>query len=127
MSAALLAGLAQATGTTGYYRHASRLVYSDGVRYLAEHAACYWLLDIVWSLWWEAKAGAVLSAKRDLVCTLTVDLVAKCAVFHAKAWDDSLLYTQVIAYTDFPLEAIMLYVSYDACLDEHVILLPSED
>ncbi len=107
-----MAGLAQATGTTGYYRHAPRLVYTDGVRYLAEHAACYWLLDIVWSLWWEPRVAAVLRAQEHLVCTLQVDLEAQRGTLTASAWgSDAVLYTQIIPYTDFPLEAITLYSS----------------
>ncbi len=41
------AELAQFTGTEQYYKHLGGLVYTDGVKYLAEKAGSYWLLDII--------------------------------------------------------------------------------
>jgi hypothetical protein len=39
------ATLAQFTGTTQYWRVARQFVITDGVKYLAESAACFWLID----------------------------------------------------------------------------------
>ena len=39
------AALAQFTGTERYYRIAPKFLITDGVKYLAENAGCYWLLD----------------------------------------------------------------------------------
>jgi hypothetical protein len=44
---ALLAELAQFTGTQGYTRITRRHLLTDGARYLADHAECYWLVDAV--------------------------------------------------------------------------------
>jgi hypothetical protein len=39
------ADLSHFTGTNQYYRHwAMRLVYTDGVKYIADDADAYWLL-----------------------------------------------------------------------------------
>ena len=35
--------LAQFTGTTQYYRILPTFVVTDGVKYLMDHAECYWL------------------------------------------------------------------------------------
>ena len=37
--------LAQFTGTAQYWRVARQFVITDGVKYLAESAACFWLID----------------------------------------------------------------------------------
>jgi hypothetical protein len=39
------ATLAQFTGTAHYWRVARQFVITDGVKYLAESAACFWLID----------------------------------------------------------------------------------
>ena len=46
------AELRQFCGTENWYRHPlnPRLVYTDGVQYLAEKAGAYWLIDVVASV-----------------------------------------------------------------------------
>ena len=40
--------LAQFTGTSTYFKHWTRkIVYTDGVQYLAEQAGAYWLVDLI--------------------------------------------------------------------------------
>ncbi len=41
--------LGQFTGTEHYYRHGlfRNVVYTDGVQFLAEEAAAYWLIDAI--------------------------------------------------------------------------------
>ena len=46
-SSALLAELAQFTGTQTYTRITRRHLLTDGARYLADQAECYWLMDAV--------------------------------------------------------------------------------
>jgi hypothetical protein len=44
----LLAGLAMHTGTATWFRHwTGSLVYTEGVKYLAETFGAYWLIDLV--------------------------------------------------------------------------------
>ena len=39
--------LAQFTGTEKHYRISRRHLLTDGTRYLAEKAACFWMMDAV--------------------------------------------------------------------------------
>ena len=39
--------LSQFNGTDNYYTHLFGIVYTDGIRYLAEECQCYWLIDLV--------------------------------------------------------------------------------
>jgi hypothetical protein len=39
--------LGQFTGTSRYYRISHRHLLTDGTRYLAEQAACFWLMDAI--------------------------------------------------------------------------------
>ena len=42
--------LAHFSGTKHYHRTHSGLLVTDGVKYLADQAGAYWLLDIIWSV-----------------------------------------------------------------------------
>ncbi len=103
--------LSQFTGTAKYYKHfTGSLVYTDGVKYLADKAGAHWLIDIVASYRrkepfqvWELKV-----ADQKGVVTMKEDT------------DKPELVKQKIPFTDFPLESITLY------LIDGVLLLPSE-
>ena len=44
----LKSNLSQFTGTEQWWKHSlSDMTYTDGVRYFAKEAGCYWFLDIV--------------------------------------------------------------------------------
>ncbi len=108
--------LDQFTGTENYYRHGSGLLYTDGVKYVAEEGKAYWLIDAIasyqrelkserlrefqlWELRVQDRQG-VLTCKEDSDCPEVV--------------------RQEIEFTDFPLDYIKLYV------ESGVVLLPSE-
>lgn len=112
--------LQQFTGTEKLYRHPlSKLVYTDGVKYLADAAGAYWLIDAVGSyqtrpelrgerlqMWRLERDGdrARLTCSRDIENGRPVDVYV----------------TQDITFTDFPLAGVTLYVA------DGVLLLPSE-
>ena len=114
--------LNQFCGTTQYYRYLLGLKLTDGVKYLADEAGAYWLLDIIASYQtdkkirtepfqvWELKLSLdnATTGKHEAVVTMKTDT------------DHPLLVEQQIEYTDFPLDFITLY------LIDGVILLPSE-
>lgn len=114
----LTANLMQFTGTIQYYRWSvlfPKALLTDGTKYLAENAGCFWLMDVVASH--LAKYGdvfgvATLKRKGD-GCTFTLD--DGNGKVHA---------TQEIEYTDFPLDSIKLYVVWDT--QNWTIMLPSE-
>jgi len=99
-------------GTTNYYKHwLGKMLYTDGVCYLVEHGAA-WLVDAiashqvncpqtfqVWELIVRDSKG-MLTMKED---------TGKPELVH-----------QDLEYTDFPLDAITLY------LIDGVLLLTSE-
>ena len=103
--------LAQFTCTENYYRHPFGITYTDGVKFMAEKAEAYWLIDAIasyqskepfqlWELAVKDDRSAVLTARTDS--------------------DQDPFITQEIPYTDFPMERITLWVS------DGVLLLPSE-
>ena len=110
-------GLPQFTGTEHYHRHQSWLLLTDGAKWLAESAECYWLYDII------ASVRPILAKDWFAVVKLTVkDQQGDVTVEDG---NDNVLYTQHIEYTDFPLPEIRLYVA-DAEEGTKVIMLPSE-
>ncbi len=90
---------------------------TDGTRYLADTAGCYWLMAAISShLQRLAKEETFISSK------LTVDNGK--ARLNIEDGNGTVLATQKIPYTDFPLDEIMLFACWD---QKHwVIMLPSE-
>ena len=113
----LLNHLEQFYGTQYYYPLWPKVFLTDGAKFLAQEAACYWLMDAISShLQRLPKEETFVSSK------LTVDNGK--ARLNIEDGNNRILATQQIPYTDFPLEEIMLF----ACRDEKhwVIMLPSE-
>lgn len=115
IKAELESGLEMHAGTTRWFRHwTRRLVYTEGVQYLAEKANAYWLIDLVasWcphpSLRSEEFVVWKLSVKPDRTATAIAD------------GNGRELARQDISLTDFPLEEVSLY------LTDNTLLLPSE-
>ena len=109
--------LTQFTGTERYYRISRKHLLTDGTKYLAENAECFWMMDAVASHLME-------------IGTADWFVVIKTTVKHAKAlmvYEDGNGHEharQEIPYTDFPFAEITLYACWDG---EHwVIMLPSE-
>lgn len=100
------------SGSDYFYRHPfGRLIYTEGVKFLADRAGAYWLIDAIgsyqsrrevreltiqfWLLKRDAKGdGAVLTCSYDTEHGEPVAVKVR----------------QVIEYTDFPLPSIKLYV-----------------
>jgi hypothetical protein len=110
--------LRQFTGTETWYRHgfARDVLYTDGVRHVAENAEADWLLDEIvlaqkfdQCLAEEAFQVWTLKVNEDRTATLTCEDGNLNAVYHKE-----------IEYTDFPLDQITLWFT------NNVILLPSE-
>jgi len=109
------ADLMQFTGTDNHYKTIlPKIVYTDGVQYLAEKAGAYWLIDLVAS--WQLHKK--VRSETFQVWTLTV--TGSKAVAKADDGNGNVVAKQVIEYTDFPLAEVKLYC-VDGC-----IMLPSE-
>ena len=108
-------------GTEHYYRHMPGLVITDGVKFLADNAGAYWLLDMVWSYL------PVLRKSRDTFFVVRyAGTPGESGLFFIT--DDipanQTYARQAIDYTDFPLDEIVLYLS--ATEEGFVLMLRSE-
>ena len=106
--------LEQFVGTEQYYKHwMPGLVFTDGVKYMAEVAGAYWLIDIV---------ASYRRKEPFQIWELKVDKNAEpmAVVIMKEDSDQPELVRQEIPYTDFPLDGIKLY------LIDGVLLLTSE-
>ena len=102
------------TGTEQYYPHWLGFRFTDGVKFLAEKANCFWLLDAVGSYQHKLKKIPFQ------VWTLKVN-EDKTAVLEMKEdTGQPILVRQEIKYTDFPMQEVKLFYI------EGVLLLPSE-
>lgn len=114
---AILDVLNNATGTESYHKFSpipGYPVITDGVLMLAKAAGCYWLLDVIGSHQTNRKLDKAFQVWR-----LTVNTDSGDAVVHGYN-DTTLIVTQAIPHTDFPLGELKLF------LMDGIILLPSE-
>lgn len=111
------AELLQFTGTTQWFRHAlmRTVTYTEGVRYVAERAGAYWLIDKIATLQLEPRIGRYDQLQ---VWTLRVDDGA--GILTCAGHGDTILHSEPIHFTDFPLAKIEIWFQHG------VICLPSE-
>ena len=117
--------LAEYSGSQQFFRFsafARNFVVTEGVKFLADEAQCYWLLDVIVS-----HLPAVIAADEEFaVVTLERDAEGSGAVFQI-ADDDpaNVVYArQEIEFTTFPMPSIKLYLQTDT---EHwTLMLTSE-
>jgi hypothetical protein len=112
--------LALFTGTEQYHRHwTRRLVYTDGVKYLAEQGSAFWLIDAIASFQALPKVQNNGRLQEFQFWTLTREGIG--AVLECREDSGAVpAITQRIPFTDFPLDSVKLYV------ESGVLLLPSE-
>lgn len=111
------ADLRQFTGTENWYRHgiARNVLYTDGIKYLAETAGAYWLIDEIALAQSLAKIAAEpfqswnLKVRPDYTALLTCD-----------DGNSNIRLSKEIPFTVFPLEEIAIYFA------NNVIMLTSE-
>lgn len=120
----LINDLRQFSGGDDFYKHWLRLVFTAGVKYLADKAGAYWLIDVVASHQPSVQRKIHKAGDRDFqVWELVVNPDKSCKVtcHNGKGDDDKEIYkVQRIPYTDFPLTDIKLF-----CADG-VLMLTSE-
>jgi len=111
------AQLSQFTGTEKYYRISRRHLLTDGTKYLAEKAECFWMMDAIASHLGEIGTGDWFVQVRMTVTSNRATMIYEDGNGNEHA-------RQEIPYTDFPMQSISLYACWDG---EHwVIMLPSE-
>lgn len=109
--------LRQFTGTEHYYRLHKDVVLTDGVKYLADEAKCYWLMDAI------ASYLRFFQPKECFACC-KLKVVNESAVLTIDDGNGTILASQNIEYTDFPLPQIDLYGVWSE--EFWVIMLTSE-
>lgn len=108
--------LSQFISTEKLYRISHRHVLTDGTKYLAEQAKCFWLMDAI--------ASHLTRSYDDYFAVARLVVDGSSAVLTLDDGNDYVFATQAIEYTDFPLSDIKLYCSFDG---EHwIIMLTSE-
>ncbi len=119
-----LSELSNFTGTEGYTRHrfipnSTGVLLTDGVKYLAENAGAYWLMDIILSILPQIRNEEFWTVKlkvKNNKGQVTID-----------DGNNNVLYTQRVHFCDFPEPGIKLFVSDNRDYgEEPVIMLPSE-
>ena len=99
--------LIQFTGSEQWYRHAMvrDILYTDGVKYVAETAGAYWLIDEITR---AQRFDKGLAAEEFQLWKLTVNS-DHTATLTCEDGDGGVLFTKAIEFTDFPLAEITLY------------------
>jgi hypothetical protein len=114
----LNAELKNFTETETWYRHPlfGKFLYTDGVQYLAKEAGAYWLIDLIFGFQHDQ---ANLKNEEFQTWDLSIE-ENQTATLTCGDGNDNILFTHRLDYTDFPLDKIRLFFSYN------VLLLPSE-
>lgn len=121
----LLHNLPQFTGTEGYTRYWMGLTFlTDGVKYLADTANCYWLLDAIASYQSELDKHADPRLHEMQIWKLEVHADESASLICRADADIPPAVAQEIEWTDFPLPEIQIWVAVQD--GQRVALLPSE-
>lgn len=112
------ADLSQFNGSEQWYRHPlnGRVLFTDGAKHVADAGGAYWLLDEIALAQLYVPAVAV---ERFQLWRLAVHSNGS-ATLDCGDGNGGIVFSKQIAFTDFPLAAIELY------LTNNTILLPSE-
>lgn len=124
-----LTDLRQFTGDDIRYRHPlnPKIIYTPGVQYVAENAGAYWLIDAIASYFGSAEMSRSMDQDSRLRYLQFWKLKRNgdSAVLSAEADSgETPFITQVIEYTDFPLEEIEIWAGRSG--DAWTLYLPSE-
>jgi hypothetical protein len=112
--------LQQFTGSETFYCHwTKRFSYTEGIKYLADRANAYWLIDTIASFQFSPTIVRDPMLKEIQFWKLRVN-ADKSAILTCERDSDDIALTQEIEFTDFPKERITLYLS------NSVLMLPTE-
>ena len=93
--------LAQFTGSERYYRISRRHLLTDGTKYLAEEAECFWMMDAIASH--VSEIGT-----HDWFVQVKVQVHGIQATMIYDDRNGNELARQEIPYSDFPMESVSL-------------------
>jgi hypothetical protein len=98
-------------------KHDTGMLYTAGVKYLAEAAGAFWLVDQIATSYKRAAKHGNLTGLQVWELTVTPD---HRALITCESEEGNRAFEQPIPFTQFPLESITLYLVND------VLMLPSE-
>jgi hypothetical protein len=113
-------GAAGFNGTEVWYKGIYGVIYTEGVKWVADTAGAYWLIDEIDI---ANKLDLQLKKEEFQVWKLTKDVVGNGAALIVEDGNGHKVYRKEIGFTDFPLEP---GASFDLWCTDNVILLPSE-
>lgn len=119
------AALRQFTGSESFYRHPinRRVLYTEGVQYVAEQGGAYWLLD---EIALAVNDQIRLAGQPFQAWKLTVHPDNKGTLVCSDG-NYQKLYSKSVEYTDFPLAEIEIWAVENEHGPRHfTMLLPSE-
>ncbi len=103
----LLGNLSQFIGTEHYYRLLPTFVVTDGLKYLMDEADCYWLAQLyglhLCDVDFDQNPFTVLKFTRK----------NSGGIANIEDGNGSVLVSQVLDYTDFPLEQYSFYACWN--------------
>jgi hypothetical protein len=124
--------LSQFTGTETYYPHwTGRLLYTDGIKYLADQGGAHWLIDAIASYQGDRRITGNPMLRNMQFWKLTV-VDARGTLTCVEDSGRVPLISQEIEFTDFPLDVVEVWVERGSVptrggwLEALVALLPSE-
>ena len=123
------ADLDQFTGDDIRYMHPlnKKVIYTPGVRYLAQKAQAYWLIDAIASYFGSDIMNQAMSKDSRLKSLqfwrLDVNDGKAVLIANADAGEEPFV-RQDIAFTDFPLPKVEIWAGFDGSF--WTIYLPSE-
>lgn len=114
--------LAHFTGTEQWHRHAlnRKVTYTDGVKYFAEKAGAYWLLDI-----FATELVPHCAKEGFLGIKIVVPGNAGCTII-ADDGNHKIVWSRKVDYTDCPEGTWAFFMAPGGPGDTFVIMLPSE-
>lgn len=114
----LESNLIQFTGTIKYFRLMPTFVVTDGVKYLMDHADCYWLGQLY------GLHLVTVDFNDNPFTTLKLKRKGRGAKVTVEDGNGALLEWQTLDFTDFPLDEFTLYACWSG--EFWVCMLPSE-
>jgi hypothetical protein len=100
--------------TATWHRHPAnpRIFYSDGIKFLADSASCWWLVDDIVL----TQIFSMISAIKFQIWILE-KTGKKRAVLRCESEHGTVLFTKIIPYSEFPLPRVVIY-----CVDKQIML-----
>ncbi len=126
---------AQCNGSESFHSHfLPGVIFTDGVKWLADTAGAYWLIDAIASYQRDKKLTRDPMLHDYQIWQLDVDLAKKQAVLTCKAdTDRDVVIRQQIKFTDFPSSKVRLTVERGSMIGNNgqpvacmVVMLPEE-